>query len=146
MGGLAVGAVVAGLVSLASITGAVALARREKRTRRIQLPARLLSKVFMPPGYLLTVEFPGPDGAPRRTTVVSAIRRGLGATPEFQGWVWVAADDPSDVVVRPHARMFWPVFLGVLGAIMLVVTMLLGTVVLAGAMAPEMLAPGTAAP
>lgn len=128
MEGIQVAAIVAGLVAVLSITAAVALARRARRTRRIQLPATLLSRVFMPPGYLLTVEFPGADGAPRRTTVLSAIRRGLVATPEFSDWVWVNLDDPSDVIVRPHARMFWPTFLGVLGAFALVATMMLTTI------------------
>ena len=128
MTSIEVAAVAAGVLALASITTAVLLARRERRVRRVQLPARLLQRVPLPPGYLLTVEFPGPDGRPRQATLMSAIRRGLGATPEFSGWVWVNADRPSDVVVRPRARYFWPTFLGVLGSIALVAAMLLGTI------------------
>ncbi len=101
------------------IAGAVALSRKESRVRRIQLPARLVDRVYAVSGYMLTLEFPGPDNEPRRTVVFSAIRRGIGATPEFQGWVWVNRDDPSDVIVRPRARSFWPVFLTALGAAVL---------------------------
>ena len=101
------------------IAGAVALTRRENRIRRLRLPARLVSRTAVPPGHVLTVEFPGPDGAPRRTTVLSAHRRGLGATPTFSGWVWVDPDDPSDVVVRPRARLFWPLLLTVAGVVVL---------------------------
>ena len=128
MTGIGVAAVVAGLVALVSITTAVLLARRERRVRRVRLPARLVQRIPLPPGYLLTVEFPGPDGRPRQATLMSAIRRGLGATPEFSGWVWVDADRPSDVVVRPGARYFWPTFLGVLGSFALVAAMLLGSI------------------
>lgn len=133
MNGIQVAAAATGTAALVAIALAVALARRARRTKRIQLPARLLSRVFMPPGYLLTVEFPGPDGAPRRATVLSALRRGIGATPVFSGWVWVNVDDPSDVIVRPYARMFWPTFLGIFGGLALVATMLLGTIAMMAA-------------
>lgn len=101
------------------IAGAVALSRKESKVRRIQLPARLVDRVYAVSGYMLTLEFPGPDNEPRRTVVFSAFRRGIGATPVFQGWVWVNRDDPSDVIVRPRARSFWPVFLSIFGAAVL---------------------------
>ena len=107
------------LVSTLCFLGAFALWRKERRIRRVQLPARLLTKMLLPPGFLLTVEYPGPDGAPRQASLMSAIRRGLGATPEFQGWVWVNANDPSDVVVRPGARQFWPLMLTIVGSVVL---------------------------
>lgn len=106
-----VAVVVTVVLAGALITAAVVLWRREGRRGRIRLPARLVSRQWVGPGDMLVVEFPGPDGAPRRTTVFSAWRRGLGATPTFQGWVWVNPADPSDVVVRPNARLFWPVLL-----------------------------------
>ncbi len=100
------------LLTSAFAVAAVLLHRAEKRRQRIQLPARLVSRQWVGPGDMLTIEFPGPDGSPRRTTLFSATRTGLGATPTFQGWVWVNRADPSDVVVRPNARAFWPVMLG----------------------------------
>lgn len=108
------------LIGPSMLAGAAALSRAERRITRIQLPARLITKVWVVPGYLLTVEFPGPDGAPRQAKVFSAIRQGIGATPPFNGFVWVDRDDPSDVIVRPRARTFWPVFLTVAGSIVLV--------------------------
>lgn len=128
------GWVVLGLTLLlgpAMLAGAMALSRRESRVSRIQLPARLVSKAYAISGYLLTLEFPGPDGAPRQTVVFSATRRGLGATPHFGGWVWVNRADPSDVIVRPRARSFWPVFLIVAGSAVLVAG-LVATVVIWG--------------
>lgn len=115
------------------IAGAVALWRVEGRKRRIRLPARLVEQTFMPPGAWLTVEFPGPDGEPRRSVVFSAVRRGLGATPMFQGWVWVDRDDPSDVIVRPRARSFWPVFLTVAGSVLLTAGVIVALVLWADA-------------
>lgn len=128
------GWVVLGLTVLfgsAMLAGAITLTRKERRISRIQLPARLVSKVWVVPGFMLNLEFPGPDGAPRRTSVFSAMRRGLGATPHFGGWVWVNRADPSDVIVRPRARAFWPVFLSVAGGIVLVFG-LVATVVIWG--------------
>lgn len=142
MHGIQVAAIAAGMVALVSITAAVLLARRARRTRRVQLPARLLNRVLMPPGFLLTVEFPGPDGAPRQATVLSAVRRGIGATPVFSGWVWVNVDDPTDVIVRPHARMFWPTFLAILGGFALVATMMLATMAAFVAAVPPLMSPG----
>ncbi|MBX9243311.1 hypothetical protein ICW40_00615 [Actinotalea ferrariae] len=118
------------LIGPAMIAGAVALSRKESRVRRIQLPARLVEKTHVISGYMLTVEFPGPDNEPRRTVLFSAIRRGIGATPEFQGWVWVNRDDPSDVIVRPRARSFWPVFLTIAGSVVLVAGFITTAVIL----------------
>lgn len=115
----------AGVACVVLTTVAIWLGVRARRQRRIRLPARLVSKVIMPPGYLLTVEFPAPDGTPRRATVLSALRRGIGATPEFQGWVWVNLDNHDDVIVRPHARMFWPTFFGVAAGFALLATAML---------------------
>ena len=142
MGGALVAAMLAGTVARVSSTAAVLRARRARRTRRVQLPARLLNRVIMPPGFLLTVEFPGPDGAPRQASVLSAVRRGLGATPVFSGWVWVNVDDPSDVIVRPNARMFWPTFLAILGGFALVATMLLVTMAVFVAAVPPLMEQG----
>ncbi|WP_188037480.1 hypothetical protein [Actinotalea sp. JY-7885] len=116
------------LVGGAMIAGAVALSRNESRKRRIQLPARLVTQQRLPAGNWMTVEFPGPDGAPRTTTVFSAFRRGLGATPMFSGSVWVDADDPSDVIVRPRARSFWPVFLTIFGSVLIAVGIIVAVV------------------
>lgn len=85
------------------VAGGVSM-HRQNAVRRVQLPARLLRKVPAVAGDLLTVEFPGPDGAPRTATFLSAYRRGLGATPTFSGWVWVAVGDPGDVMSRPSGR------------------------------------------
>ncbi len=117
-------------IGLPMIAGAIALFRKESRVRRIQLPARLVSRAYAVAGDALTIEFPGPDNEPRRTVVFSATRRGLGATPTFQGWVWVNVDDPSDVVVRPRARGFWPLFLTIFGCVVLVAGFIVTMVIL----------------
>lgn len=117
-------------IGLPMLAGAFALLRKESRVRRIQLPARLIDRTYVVPGYMLTVEFPGPDNEPRRTVVFSATRRGLGATPHFQGWVWVNMDDPSDVIVRPRARGFWPLFLTIFGCVVLVAGFIVTMVIL----------------
>lgn len=83
--------------------GAVSMAR-QRRVRRIRLPARVLTQLPTPPGNLMTVEYPGPDGAPVRTTILVAWRRGLGATPTFSGSVWVDPENPADVMARPGGR------------------------------------------
>jgi hypothetical protein len=80
-----------------------------------------MSQIPTPPGHLLTVEFPRPDGVPRQTTVMSALLPGLGvSTPELQDRVWVNADDPSGVIVRPRARLFLPVMLTISGSAIIV--------------------------
>lgn len=120
-----VGVQVAWVVMVVAAVGcfvvAPRLSRRERAKERVQLPARELARQFIPPGWVVEVEYPGPDGAPLRTAVFSARRWGIGATPPFSGWVWVARRDPSDVVLRPRARSFWPGALWVTGGALLLV-------------------------
>ncbi|RYV51707.1 hypothetical protein [Pengzhenrongella frigida] len=80
------------------------LVHRARRVDRVQLPARLRSRVWLGPGYSLVLEYPGPDGQPRIGSAFAFIRRGLGATPAFGGWVWVNRADPADVMTRPGGR------------------------------------------
>nr|WP_297428032.1 hypothetical protein [uncultured Actinotalea sp.] len=119
--GVQVAWVVMVVVAVGCFVVAPRLTRRERAKERVQLPARELARQFIPPGWVIEVEYPGPDGAPLRAAVFSARRWGLGATPPFSGWVWVARRDPSDVVLRPHARSFWPGALWVTGSVLLVV-------------------------
>ncbi|MCL3859649.1 hypothetical protein [Actinotalea sp. K2] len=119
---------VAVVVATACFTGAVALGRHERAKDRVQLPARQVGATWAGPGMLVEVEFPGPDGYPRRTRVFSAFRRGLGATPVFCGWVWVARDDPSDVALRPRARTFLPGALVIVGGVLVMAVAVTGLV------------------
>ena len=72
---------------------------------RIRPPARVVSKVDIVAGDVMTVEYPGPDGAPLRAEVFAAFRQGLGATPMFHGYVYVNPEDPTDVKTRPQGKV-----------------------------------------
>lgn len=99
--------VLAGVFSgLALVLGVVLLVvsgRRSGRARavdRVRVPARSLSERWTLAGDEHLVEYPGPDGTPLRATIVVTRVTAPGQPYLFDGWVWVARHDPTDVVSR----------------------------------------------
>jgi hypothetical protein len=87
-----------------------------RRVPRVAVPAQLVSRVLVPGGMVLTIEYAGPDGRPLRADTYAVMRQGLGATPMFAGWAYVNPDDPSDVMTRPTGRTgagWWLVIVGI---------------------------------
>ena len=83
----------------------IRLLSRARAVPRVQVPARAISQVPLMAGNVITVEYPGPDGRPLRTDVFAALRRGLGATPMFSGYVYVNPNDPTDIKTRPQGKV-----------------------------------------
>ena len=94
--------------------------------------ARVVSKILVLVGDIITVEYPGPDGAPLRRDVFAAHRSGIGATPTFHGYAYVNRNDPTDVKTRPQGKVGpgWTLIL--VGSVSLVVGFVLLMVALAG--------------
>jgi hypothetical protein len=93
------------------VVGAIALPvglrllTRAQDVPRVQVPARAVTEVSVLAGTVITVEYPGPDGRPLYADVFAALRRGLGATPMFAGYVYVNPNDPTDVKTRPQGKV-----------------------------------------
>ncbi|WP_028048729.1 hypothetical protein [Cellulomonas sp. URHD0024] len=117
--------VVLGLaVLLLGITAAVQGMRLVSRARavpRVRVPALLLGRIPAPGGWVMTLEFPGPDNAPRRADVYAAVRTGLGATPTFGGYVYVNPNDLEDVKTRPQGKVGPGSWLAIGGIVLIVV-------------------------
>ena len=126
---IAVALLVLGVVALPVGIG---LLSRARSVRRIQLPARVVSKVDIVAGDVMTVEYPGPDGAPLRAEVFAAFRQGLGATPMFHGYVYVNPDDPTDVKTRPQGKVGPGWTVTIIGIVLLTAGLVVLLVALAG--------------
>ena len=98
------GAVVVALGIVGIFVGGRLLGRA-RAVPRVQVPARLVSRYSVLAGDMMTLEFPGPDGAPRQAGVFAAFRQGVGATPMFSGWVYVNPQDLTDVKTRPQGKV-----------------------------------------
>src|SRR4051794_7332716 len=106
MGAVLIGAgVVVVVLGVALIVVGARLLGRAQAVPRVQVPARLVSRYTVFAGDMMTLEFPGPDGAPRQAGVFAAYRRGLGATPMFSGWAYVNPADLTDVKTRPQGKV-----------------------------------------
>ena len=110
----------------------IRLLLRARAVPRIQVPARVVSKILVLVGDILTVEYPGPDGAPLRRDVFAAHRSGIGATPTFHGYAYVNRNDPTDVKTRPQGKIGPGCTLIIVGSVCLVVGFVLLMVALAG--------------
>lgn len=122
-GTLAVAALAAGIALL------VAGGRRSGRARavdRVQVPARSLSETRTLAGEEHLVEYPAPDGSPLRATVHVARVRVPGQPYVFDGTVWVARDDPTDVVARSWGRQTGGFVRIVVGVVLVVAALGLG--------------------
>jgi len=105
---------------------------RARAVPRIQLPARAVGRVSVLAGDVLTVEYPGPDGAPLRHDVFAATRRGLGASPTFHGYVYVNPGDPTDVKTRPQGKVGPGWTVTIVGTVLLAAGLVVLLVALAG--------------
>ena len=110
----------------------IRLLTRARAVPRVRVPARALSQVPLLAGNVITVEYPGPDGAPLRGDVFAAFRQGLGATPMFDGYVYVNPNDPTDIKTRPQGKVGpgWTVV--IIGSVALVAGLILLLVALVG--------------
>ena len=108
------------------------LLSRAQGVPRIQVPARAVTEVPVIAGKVITVEYPGPDGAPLRRDVFAAHRSGIGATPTFHGYAYVNRNDPTDVKTRPQGKVGPGWTLIIVGSVSLGVGLILLMVALAG--------------
>ncbi|WP_456786040.1 hypothetical protein [Cellulomonas sp. P5_C5] len=120
------------LLGLIALPVGIVLLVRARSVPRIQLPARVVSKVDVVAGDVMTVEYPGPDGAPLRAEVFAAFRQGLGATPMFHGYVYVNPEDPTDVKTRPQGKVGPGWTVTIIGIVLLVLGLVLLLVALMG--------------
>ncbi|GEK21753.1 hypothetical protein [Cellulomonas xylanilytica] len=125
-------AVVVLVLGVVALPVGIRLLTRARAVPRIRLPARAVSKVSVLAGDVITVEYPGPDGAPLRREVFAAFRQGLGATPMFHGYVYVNPADPTDVKTRPQGKVGPGWTVTIVGIVLLVVGILLLLVALVG--------------
>lgn len=122
-------AVLSGLALVLGVAVLVVSGRRSGRARavdRVRVPARSLSERWTLGGDEHLVEYPGPDGAPLRATIVVTRVTAPGQPYLFDGWVWVARDDPTDVVSRTWGRQSGSFVTMILGIILLVMAFGLG--------------------
>lgn len=125
-------AIVLVLLGVVALPVGIVLLTRARDVPRLQLPARVVSKVSVLAGDVMTVEYPGPDGAPLRHDVFAAFRQGLGATPMFHGYVYVNPDDPTDVKTRPQGKVGPGWTVTIIGIVLLALGVVLLLVALAG--------------
>ena len=136
MTGLAVAAllvaVIGGGIGLTLVVLGGRRIRRQRAVDRVALPARLISSTMLLLGIDYVVEYPGPDGRPLRGTAFSVAKRTLSSrgyrgTARFNGVVYAARNDPSDIVLEPHPRTL----AGTIALIVGVVTLFASVVVAA---------------
>ncbi|WP_129338126.1 hypothetical protein [Cellulomonas endophytica] len=120
---LATACLVAGVVLV--VVGLVRVSRA-RAVDRVRLPARLVSRTWAVSGSQVVVEYPAPDGSPLRASMFVWVVRAPGMSPGFDGTVWAARDDPSDVTPRRQGRTATGAFLAVLGGALLAVSSGLG--------------------
>ena len=110
----------------------IRLLLKARAVPRVRVPARVVSKVLVLVGDVITVEYPGPDGAPLRRDVFAAHRSGIGATPTFDGYAYVNRNDPTDVKTRPQGKIGPGCTLIIVGGVALVVGLVFLMVALVG--------------
>ena len=107
------------------VVGGRALARNA-RVRRVQVPARLLSRSWVGPGEVVDVEYPAPDWTPLRTRLYVNFVDAPGVPTRFDGTVWVNPADPHDVTPRRVGRSTWGTVGVAAGGFLLVGAFVLG--------------------
>ena len=120
------------VIGVIAVPVGIRLVVKARAVPRVQVPARVVSKFTVLAGDVITLEYPGPDGAPLRRDVFAATRRGLGATPTFHGYAYVNRDDPTDVKTRPQGKIGPGSTLTIVGSVALLVGLVLLLVALGG--------------